>query len=118
MADPGFSLRSLLLPAVELDDSVRFYRDSIGLALVMRDGDVYAELDAGGLKLALATASDHPVPTTPLPTFKTTDMDGALARLETGGASILASPRAGKHEVRAVLQDPAGNAFIIYSSRS
>lgn len=118
MADPIIALRSLLLATGEMEESVRFYRDTVGLALLMRDGDRYAELDAGGLKLALAAPSDHPLPATPVPTFKAADVEAAVQSLMAGGASILVGPRPGAHEIRAVLRDPAGNAFVVYSSRS
>lgn len=110
------TLRSLLLPALDLDRSLDFYRDSVGLPVRLRDGDRYAELDAGGLKFSLATPADHPLSATVLPTFKTGDVAAAVSRLVADGAVVVAPPAAGAHEIRAVLRDPAGNAFVVYSS--
>lgn len=115
---PGLVLRSLLLPAEELDRAVRFYQDAVGLGLLMRDGGDYAELDAGGVKLALATPVDHPLPEAILPTFKTTDLEPAVARLTAGGAVVVTPARQSAHETRVVLRDPVGNPFVVYSTRS
>lgn len=116
MPDPIPELRSLLLPVADLAESVRFYRDGLGLGVRMQDRDVYAELSAGAVKIALATAADHPVPGVPLPVFRVPDVPAGVSRLVADGATVLSGPVTGEHEIRAVLRDPAGNAFVLYSS--
>ena len=54
MSDFGLTLRAILLPVTELDGPLHFYRDSFGLAVLLRDRNEYAELAAGGVKIALA----------------------------------------------------------------
>lgn len=116
MPDPTPELRSFLLPAGDLAESVSFYRDGLGLGVRMQDRDVYAELSAGPVKIALATPADHPVPGAALPVFRVPDVPAAVFRLVTGGAMVVSGPATGAHEIRAVLRDPAGNAFVLYQS--
>lgn len=118
MSDSKCDLRSILLPVSDLEKSLGFYRDGLGLAVRMRDRDLYAELDAGSAKLALATPADHPVPERVLPVFRSEDVSEAVARLLATGATVLSGPIEGMHEIRAVLRDPSGNPFVIYRSRA
>ena len=118
MSESAIVLRSLLLASSDLGDAVRFYRDVVGLALRFQDGDVYAEFDTGDIRLALAAPGDHPDPTRPLPVFKAPDLDAAVRRLVAGGAVVVGAAHDGAHERRALLQDPDGNAFVVYSHRS
>lgn len=45
----------------DMDAAVRFYRDAVGLTLVRRDGDAWAQFQAGPVGFALhATEEEHP----------------------------------------------------------
>src|SRR2546427_3945396 len=44
----------------DLDRAVAFYRDLLGLPLMRRDGERWAEFDAGGRRVALHRAEDQP----------------------------------------------------------
>ena len=41
----------------------------------------------------------------------------AIRRLVGDGAELLRGPEEGPHEIRAVLRDPAGNPFILYTGK-
>ncbi|EHR53497.1 VOC family protein [Saccharomonospora amisosensis] len=118
MSDSKCDLRSILLPASDLESSLAFYRDGLGLGVRMRDRDDYAELSAGSIKLALAIPADHPVPESALPVFRSEDVSVAVSRLLAAGATVLSGPVEGAHEIRAVLRDPSGNPFVVYRSRA
>ncbi|WP_327002629.1 VOC family protein [Dactylosporangium sp. NBC_01737] len=106
---------NVLYPTGDLSSSVAFYRDGLGLPLKFADGDRFAALDGGGVTFALA-GGDEALGTTPMASFKVTDVPSSVARLTALGASLVSGPSRGPHEVRAVLHDPAGNPFVLYAS--
>ena len=53
-------VKMIVLSTDDLDESIKFYSDTLGMALKFRDGTHFAALDGGGVTLALATAVDHP----------------------------------------------------------
>lgn len=74
----------------DMDRSVAFYRDVLGLSLVRRDGDAWAEFDAGGPRFALHGAVDgHPIaPGGAAAAFEVDDLDRALAALSARGVTF------------------------------
>ena len=72
----------------DLDRAVKFYEDVLGLRLLRRDAGNWAELDAGGVRLALHGAIEG----RPLEVggatavFRVEDLDAAKAELEGKGA--------------------------------
>ena len=48
-------VRMIVLSTDDLDDSIKFYSETLGMALKFRDGAHFAALDGGSLTLALAT---------------------------------------------------------------
>ncbi|GGM78038.1 VOC family protein [Dactylosporangium sucinum] len=106
---------NVLYPTADLNSSVAFYRDGLGLSLKFADGDRFAALDGGGVTFALA-AGDEALGTAPMASFKVTDVSEAVERLTALGAAVVRGPERGPHEVRAVLHDPAGHPFVLYAS--
>lgn len=74
----------------DMDRAVGFYRDVLGLPLVRRQGDSWAEFDAGPIRLALHGAADgHPVrPGGATAVFEVDDLDAARRRLQEGGVAF------------------------------
>jgi predicted enzyme related to lactoylglutathione lyase len=68
----------------DLDVAVAFFRDVVGLELRRRDGDEWAEFDAGPVRLALHRSDDPPASGTAV--FRVDDLDGARRALEQRGA--------------------------------
>ena len=54
--------KMIILSTDDLDESIRFYSETLGMALKFRDGAHFAALDGGPITVALATAVDHPIP--------------------------------------------------------
>ena len=72
----------------DMDAAVAFYRDVLGLTLVRRDGNEWAELDAGPVRLALHGADEHPGGGGGTVVFRVEDLDGTRWVLEQRGAAF------------------------------
>ncbi|MEV4225218.1 MULTISPECIES: VOC family protein [Nonomuraea] len=103
-------LGNVLIPVTDLDQAIAFY----GLPVRFRDGDRFAALDAGGVTIALAGPAEH-VTASAAPSYRVDDTAAAVAELAARGAEVVRAPEAGPHETRAVLRDPSGNVFVLYS---
>jgi len=111
----GNEVRMIVLSTDNLDESIRFYSETLGMPLKFRDGDHFAALDGGTVTLALATAVDHPIHGQVVVGIKTADVDGAAKAVEASGGGIVKSPYDDAHERRAVVYDNTGNGLVFYS---
>jgi catechol 2,3-dioxygenase-like lactoylglutathione lyase family enzyme len=107
-------VRQIVLSTGNLDDSIRFYTETLGFALKFRDDTRYAALDGGSVTLALATAVDHPLPGKVLVGIKTVDVDALARAVEEGGGEVVEGPYEDAHERRAVVYDKEGNGLVLY----
>lgn len=74
----------------DMDRAVSFYRDVLGLRLVRRDEDTWAEFDSGGRRLALHSVGEGQ-PMTPggaTAVFSVDDLDRAKAELSSRGVKF------------------------------
>ncbi|MDT5260070.1 MAG: hypothetical protein QOD10_5150 [Mycobacterium sp.] len=113
MGEP--EVRMIVLSTDNLDESIRFYSDTLGLPVKFRDGAHFAALDGGPITLALAAAVDHPIPGQVVVGIKTADVDAAAKAVEAGGGGIVSGPYNDAHERRAVVYDNKGNGLVFYS---
>ena len=111
-------VRMIILSTDDLDESIRFYNETLGMPLKFRDGAHFAALDGGAVTLALATAIDHPVPGQIVVGIKTDDVDAAAKAIEASGGGIIKGPYDDAHERRAVVYDNKGNGLVFYSPLS
>ena len=107
-------VRMIVLSTDDLDESIRFYSETLGMALKFRDGAHFAALDGGAITLALATAVDHPIPGKVVVGIKTADVDAAAKAIELSGGAIIKGPYDDAHERRAVVYDNKGNGLVFY----
>ncbi|OBF20007.1 VOC family protein [Mycobacterium sp. ACS4331] len=107
-------VRMIILSTDDLDESIRFYSETLGMKLKFRDGAHFAALDAGSVTLALATAVDHPIPGQVVVGIKTDDVDAAAKAIEASGGGIVKGPYDDAHERRAVVYDNKGNGLVFY----
>lgn len=95
----------------DMDRAVSFYRETVGLPLLRRDGDVWAELDAGGVRLGLHGATDaRELPPGGTVVLRVEDLDLSRAVLE--GRGVRFEGQVGEVERRArfaSFADPDGN---------
>ena len=108
-------VRQVVLSTEDLDESIRFYTETLGMKLKFRDGSHYAALDGGSVTLALATAVDHPIPGKVVVGIKTADVDAAAKAIEDNGGAVVKGPYNDAHERRAVVYDNQGNGLVFYS---
>lgn len=108
-------VRMVVLSTDDLDESIRFYTETLGMALKFRDGAHFAALDGGSITLALATAVDHPMPGRVVVGIKTADVDAAARAVEENGGAVVKGPYDDAHERRAVVYDHQGNGLVFYS---
>ncbi len=70
----------------DMDRAVTFYRDAVGLDVVSRHGNEWAELDAGPIRLGLHGAGEgRPAAHGGTAVFRVDDLDVAKAALEQRG---------------------------------
>jgi predicted enzyme related to lactoylglutathione lyase len=105
----------IILSTDDLDESIKFYSDTLGMALKFRDGSHFAALDGGSVTVALATSIDHPLPGKVVVGVKTADVDSAARAVEEEGGAIVRGPYDDAHERRAVVYDNQGNGLVFYS---
>lgn len=110
-----YDVRMIVLSTDDLDESIKFYSETLGMQLKFRDGAHFAALDGGSLTLALATSVDHPMPGQVVVGIKTGDVDAAAQALEENGGTVLRGPYNDAHERRVVAYDHKGNGLVFYS---
>jgi catechol 2,3-dioxygenase-like lactoylglutathione lyase family enzyme len=97
----------------DLDRAVAFYTEVLGLRLLRRDGDEWAELDAGPVRLGLHGAGERAEPPTGgTLALRVEDLDASRLALEERGVTFDAY--IGEVEGRArfaSFADPDGNAL-------
>jgi catechol 2,3-dioxygenase-like lactoylglutathione lyase family enzyme len=105
----------IILSTDDLDESIRFYTETLGFGLKFRDGGHFAALDGGSVTLALATSVDHPLPGKVVVGIKTDDVDAAAKAVEESGGAIVKGPYDDAHERRVVAYDNKGNGLVFYT---
>lgn len=110
-------LRQVQHPVSDVGSAVAFYSAAFGFAEKFTDGDRYAALDAGGVTLALVSASEDVTGGSPAASVKVPDVAATLDAVVQAGGTVVRAPEQGPHETRAVVQDAWGNAVIVYGPR-
>ena len=110
-----YEVRMVVLSTDDLDESIRFYSETLGMPVKFRDGAHFAAFDGGAVTIALATAVDHPMPGQVVVGIKTANVDAAAQAVEANGGAILKGPYNDAHERRAVVYDNKGNGLVFYS---
>jgi catechol 2,3-dioxygenase len=96
---------------VDMDRSVEFYRDVLGLTLTRRDGENWAVFDAGGRRFALhgAVEGRPVVPGGATAVFSVLDLDEARGQLSERGVEFGHEGDVEGYARFASFKDPDGN---------
>src|SRR5262249_12081107 len=119
MPEPIGKLSSIMLHVIDMDDACEFYENVMGFELKRRDGERWAEFDAGTIVIALASRDQVPVSNSQENTslnVKVSDVKIATERSLWGGARLVEDVRVSAHEKRATVKDPSGRIINFYSS--
>jgi len=100
----------------DMDRAVAFYRDAMGLRLVLQSA-VWSELGQSDAVVALHAGGGERVRGTGL-SFQVDDIQAACVRAVAGGAELQRGPehRPGDPVKLAELVDPEGNVFMLSES--
>lgn len=117
----GLCLQMIQLRVTDFERSLAWYRDVLGLTVLLRQPeDGFALLDLGGVRLALkrrlSMAADAlPAAEAPMLMFAVADAAAALAHLTAAGTSVL-KPLEGNLEGyrRAIVADPDGYPIALF----
>ena len=87
--NPNIVVILVVLATDHLEESIRFYTETLGMPLRFRDGSHYAAIDGGSITIALATRIDHPIPGQIVVGIRTADVDNAAELVEANGGGIV-----------------------------
>jgi catechol 2,3-dioxygenase-like lactoylglutathione lyase family enzyme len=99
----------------DMDRAVRFYREVVGLRLVRRDGDNWAELDAGPVRVALhGTKEGAPAETGGAAVaFRVEDLDDTRVSLGAHDVAFVHEGEVEGYGRFALFTDPDGNLIEV-----
>lgn len=107
----------------DLDRSIRFYRDVLGLELLFRvEGQSMAFFDCGGVRLYLGRPEAGGVRSSPLLYYRVEDLPAACARIEAAGVEVSELPHLVHRDDQvelwmAGLRDPDGHPLCLMTER-
>lgn len=106
-------VRQVLVSAVDFDAQAKFIEQTLGLELQFRDGEQWAQYQAGGISLALAgprESLDVP-PGQSVAVFEVDDLDALCSAVLKAGGTCSAIREMGDHGRTAKITDPNGSAY-------
>jgi predicted enzyme related to lactoylglutathione lyase len=107
----------MTIMVADMDQSVAFYIDSLGLSLRFRAGNDWAEVNSPGVRIGLHPARQgaKPAPTADVSLgFEVTDIESAMAELQSRGVAFPAPVVDGGAERIAHFADPNGTALYLF----
>ena len=120
---PFTGIGQLHITVTDLDESVRFYRDVLGLPhLFTVEGQPMAFFQAGSVRLYLGVTKDENFRSRPVVYYSVEDVESAYAEVTGRGAASLAGPhvvhRDGDTELwMAFVSDPDDNPVGMMAER-
>lgn len=106
-------LRQVFVVAADFEAQAAFLERALGLTLQFRDGEQWAQFDAGDVSLALAGPRESlGVPSgRPVAVFETDDLEGLMVSVEAAGGTCGGVRDMGAHGRTVLITDPAGTCY-------
>jgi predicted enzyme related to lactoylglutathione lyase len=103
----------------DMDRAVKFYEEILGLPLARRDGETWAEFDAGPIRLNLHQGVEGwpPQPGGATAVFRVDDLEAARSELEGRGVEFGHAAEVGEYARYATFSDPDGNTLQLIEYR-
>jgi len=99
----------------QMDQAETFYRDALGLSPKFRDGDRWAQLDAGGVNFALSAPDEAPGGVQgAVVVFEVDSLENAGKRIEKFGGRAGDERDMGSHGRTLTFTDPEGNICQLF----
>jgi predicted enzyme related to lactoylglutathione lyase len=117
------SIGQIALTVADVDRSVAFYRDTLGLRFLFAAGPTLAFLDAAGIRLMLSTGEGEFKPgSSTVLYFRVANIEAEHAAITARGATIVDTPhlvaKMPDHELwMCFLKDPDGNVLGLMEER-
>jgi catechol 2,3-dioxygenase-like lactoylglutathione lyase family enzyme len=109
-------LQNVYVATTRLDETVRFYRDVLGLRLKFQDAERWAQFDLDGASFAVSTAGEGSA--TPgagaVVVFEVDDLETAMSLLRGRGVQPGAVVDMGSHGRHVTVRDPGGNPIQLF----
>ena len=111
------ALQNIYIAAADIEEAVRFYRDTLGLTLKFQDGSRWAELEAGNITVSIGVSGEGPA--TPgggaVPIFEVESIETALVAMQKQGLVTEAGLiDMGAHGQYFTVRDPPGNSILLF----
>jgi catechol 2,3-dioxygenase-like lactoylglutathione lyase family enzyme len=110
----------VMFPVSDLDRSIGFYRDTLGMNLEFRHGDMWVEFTATPTTLALykpESPEDASTSGGAAIALAVGDVHSAIAELEDKGILVAIKPFESPVCYFAVVKDPDGNSVILHQRK-
>ena len=117
------TIGQIALTVSDVDRSIAFYRDTLGLRFLFSAGPTLAFLDAGGIRIMLSAAEGDFTPrASTVIYFRVADLDAEHAAMTSRGATFVDAPhlvaKMPDHELwMCFVKDPEGNAIGLMEER-
>lgn len=110
-------IRNTYYVVKDMERTVAFYRDLVGLTLRFQDGARWAQFDVGGATLAFGNAEEGAVPPGDgaMVTLEVDDLDAMARALGDRRVEVVRQIRdMGPHGRTMAIRDPEGNVVQLY----
>ena len=111
---PIGKLGLVMLVVADMERSVAFYRDVLGLSVEYESPDWSQLASPDGASIGLHEGSDVGASDGCTMTFYVQSAEDALERLRSGGAEVVAEPNSAGYGVIALARDPDGHAIQVW----
>ncbi|HEX2216441.1 MAG TPA: VOC family protein [Xanthobacteraceae bacterium] len=112
---PVTRIQNAYYVARNMNATVAFYHDALGLKLKFQDGERWAQFDAGGGNFSLASADEAPLDAGGgVVVFEVTEIETMADRIAAAGGEVLGRRDMGGHGRTLTFRDPAGNVLQLF----